>query len=75
MRVFQMHAAVICLLLSAYTGRSAAFIAEDFKQSRLEAEKGDPEAQGALGRMWFLGQGAPQLRSSGIHRSGAGLLR
>ena len=70
-----MHAAVICLLLSAFAGRSDDFTVEDFKQTRLEAEKGDPEAQVALGRMCFLAQGTPQIRSSGFRRSGAGLLR
>ncbi len=70
-----MHAAVICLPLSAAAGRSADVTVEDFKQTRIEAEKGDPEAQDAVGRMCFLGQGTPQLRSSGFRRSGAGLLR
>jgi len=51
-----MHAAVIGLLLSAFAGRSADFTVEDFKQTRLEAEKGDSEAQVALGRMFVTVQ-------------------
>src|SRR6185369_17460753 len=60
MSVFGMRAAVIGLLLSAWMGRSADFTPEDFKQTQLEAEKGDSEAQVALGRMCYLGQGTPQ---------------
>jgi S1-C subfamily serine protease len=60
MSVFGMRAAVIGLLLSAFIGRSADFTPEDFKPTQLEAEKGDPEAQVALGRMCYLGQGTPQ---------------
>jgi len=66
MSVFRLHAVVICLLLLAFTGSSADFTVEDFKQTRLEAEKGDPEAQVALGRMFFLGQGAPQNYSEAL---------
>jgi len=74
MRVFRLHAAMIGFLLSAFAGQSAGFTVEDFKQTRLKAERGDPEAPVALGSV-FLGQGTPQRRSSGIRRSGAGLLR
>ncbi len=66
MRVFPTHAALICLLLSAFTGRSADFTVEDFKQSRIEAERGDSEAQVAVGRMCFLGQGTPQNYSEAL---------
>ena len=57
---------MIGLLLSAFAGRSADFTVEDFKQTRLEAEKGDSEAKVAVGRMFFLGQGTPQNYSEAL---------
>ena len=66
MRVFRLHPAVIGLVLWAVTGRSADFTVEDFKQTRLEAERGDAEAQVAVGRMCFLGQGTPQNYSEAL---------
>jgi S1-C subfamily serine protease len=51
---------LFCLLLGALSAPGADFTADDFKQTRLEAEKGDLEAQVVLGRMYFLGQGTPQ---------------
>ena len=52
MRVFRLHAAMIGFLLSAFAGQSAGFTVEDFKQTRLKAERGDPEAPVALGSVF-----------------------
>lgn len=40
--------------------RGADFTAEDFRRTKLEAEKGDLEAQVDLGVMYFSGEGIPQ---------------
>jgi len=45
---------------SPFNARCATFDEEDFKEAKKQAEKGDPEAELALGIMYDSGQGVPQ---------------
>lgn len=47
-------------LWASFAGRGADFSTDDFRRTKLEAEKGDLDAQMTLGLMYFLGEGVPQ---------------
>jgi len=52
---------LVCVFLwTSFAGRGADFSPDDFRRTKLEAEKGDIEAQVALGLMYFSGEGVPQ---------------
>jgi TPR repeat protein len=50
---------VLCFSL-CLIGRAAGYDEDDFKQAKKNAEKGDSDAELALGVMYDLGQGVPQ---------------
>jgi S1-C subfamily serine protease len=57
----RLQSVLACAFLwSSLAGRGADFSQEEFRQTKLEAEKGDLEAQVQLGQMYFSGEGVPQ---------------
>ena len=57
----RLQSVLACLSLwASFAGRGADFSPDDFRRTKFEAEKGDLEAQVALGQMYFSGEGVPQ---------------